>query len=281
MFTTLITTHDLAQNLKNPNWVILDCRFDLANPDQGEVDYILAHIPGAVYVHLNRDLSAPVLPGKTGRHPLPEPEQAASFFSRCGIGNEVQVVAYDAAGGASAAVRAWWMLRWLGHEAAAVLDGGWQKWLREQLPVSTGVETNPPRVFQWKLRPELVVGVHEVEAMAAQAQPGLFDSRAAERFRGENETIDPVAGHIPGAISLPYSENLNPDGTFKSPQELRDRFLTALGQTPVERAVFYCGSGVTAIHNILAVAYAGLGMPRLFAGSWSEWITDPRRPIAR
>jgi thiosulfate/3-mercaptopyruvate sulfurtransferase len=244
------------------------------------LDYIEAHIPGAIYVHLDKALSAPIVAGKTGRHPLPSPEYAAEFFANCGIGEKTQVVAYDAAGGAVAAVRAWWMLKWLGHEAVAVLDGGWQKWQREGRTVSSKMESRSSIKFKPQVRTDLSVDVASVQKMIDDPGSCLLDSRSADRYRGENETIDPVAGHIPGAVSAPYQDNLKPDGTFRSPEELRERFQSLIGETPVDEVVFYCGSGVTAIHNILAVAHAGLGMPKLYPGSWSEWITDPERPIS-
>jgi len=281
MPSTLISTNDLALYLHDPNWVILDCRYVLANPAQCEADYLTAHIPGAVYLHLDRDLAAPAVKGVTGRHPLPDVQQAARVFSRCGIAPGVQVVTYDAAGGALAAARAWWMLRWLGHSTVAVLDGGWQKWQRDGYPTSGGVEKNTPRHFQSKPIPEMVLTSQEVTERIGQAGFKLLDSRGAERFRGENETIDPVAGHIPGALSVPYADNLHPDGTMRSAKDLHQRFSTLLGIDPGAEAVFYCGSGVTACHNILAFEYAGLGLARLYAGSWSEWITNPDRPIIR
>ena len=188
---------------------------------------------------------------------------------------------YDAAGGALAAARAWWMLRWLGHKSVAVLDGGWQKWKLEYRPVQAGEENRPAAHFVSDLHLGINVSTPEVEAGISSGEFLLFDSRSAERYRGENETIDPVAGHIPGAISAPYLDNLNPDGTFLSKQDLRVRFEALLGNIPLEKAVFYCGSGVTAAHNLLAMEYAGLGQARLYAGSWSEWITDPRRPVAK
>ncbi len=280
VYTTLVKTEELAEHLDDPNWVVVDCRFSMAAVEHSYQDYLKGHIPGAVYVSLH-DLVGPISAGKTGRHPLPGIEQACQVFSRLGIGEHSQVVAYDDAGGAMAASRFWWMLRWLGHEAAAVLDGGWQNWLRMNLPVNTGLETNPPREFVVQVHPEHLADAAEVDVMRQDPACKVFDSRAAERYRGENETIDPVAGHIPGAFSSPYVENLNPDGTFRTSSELRQRFEKLLNGTPAERTAFYCGSGVTANHNILAMYYAGLGESRLYTGSWSEWITDPRHPIAR
>lgn len=279
MFSTLISTQELADNLNNPNWVIVDCRFSLADTEQGRREYQQSHIAGAVYAHLDEDLSGPIIPGQTSRHPLPDVETFARMLSSWGIGNSTQVVVYDSMGGAIAA-RLWWMLRWLGHNAAAVLDGGWPRWQTEGRPVSHGVESNRPQTFTPQPRPELRLEADDVMQIKNDSAWRLFDSRSADRYRGENETLDPVAGHIPGAISLPFGENVGPDGCFLPPETLKTRFQNQLGDVPAEQAVFYCGSGVTAAHNILAVLHAGLGEPRLYAGSWSEWITDPNRPVA-
>lgn len=276
-YTTLISTSELNDHLAADNWVIVDCRFHLLQPDKGYEEYLASHIPGAVYAHMDHDLSSPVIPGKSGRHPLPEPEKAAATFGGWGISPGVQVVAYDAFGGGMAA-RLWWLLRWLGHDAVAVLDGGWPLWVREGRPTRSGAEHNTPRDFQPQVQEGWVVGAAEVASLPPHSR--LFDSRTADRYRGENETIDPVAGHIPGAISAPYTENLNNEGRFLPAKDLQRRFERLLAGTPPEEAVFYCGSGVTAAHNILALAYAGLGNARLYAGSWSEWIADPERPIA-
>jgi len=281
IYKTLISTAELAAHLDDPEWAIFDCRFSLDNPERGGEDYRAAHIPGTIYAHLDEDLSGPVIPGRTGRHPLPAPEVAAERFASWGIGPGVQVVVYDDAGGALAAARLWWMLRWLGHEAAAVLDGGWSRWIAEGRPTRSGVETRPAREFIPAPRPELLVTVDEVDRLRQDPAYRLFDVRAAERYRGENETIDPVAGHIPGAISAPYTENLTRGGLFRSPAELRQHYRRLLGETPAGRSVFYCGSGVTSTHSLLALLHAGLGEARLYAGSWSEWIADPERPVAR
>jgi len=278
-FTTLLSTHDLGNHLAEPYWVILDCRFYLADPQQGEREYLQTHIPGAAYVSLNRDLSSPAIAGKTGRHPLPVVETAVETFSRLGIGEGVQVVAYDDAGGAIAAARLWWMLRWLGHMEVAVLNGGWGLWQKEGRLVRSGVESTPRRTFVPKPRLDLQVSTAQVAGLAHNPNFRLFDSRSAERYWGENETVDPVAGHIPGAISAPYADNLQSDGRFRPKDSLRKRFKELAGATPAENVVFYCGSGVTAAHNILAMTHAGLGEPRLYVGSWSEWITDPSRPF--
>jgi thiosulfate/3-mercaptopyruvate sulfurtransferase len=279
-YQTLISTAELADNLGNPDWVILDCRFTLADPGQTRRDYLAGHIPGALYAHLEEHLSGPVIPGRTGRHPLPSVEAAAFTFSAWGIDAAVQVVCYDAAGGALAAARAWWLLRWLGHPAAAVLDGGWQKWIGEARPLRLGPESSSARRFIPHEHPEMLVTAAEVERLRLDPHSRLFDARATERFQGRNETIDPVAGHIPGSFSAPYSDNLAPEGTFKSPTVLRKHFIDLLEEVAPEQAVFYCGSGVTALHSVLAMQHAGLAEPRLYPGSWSEWITDPDRPVA-
>ncbi len=279
-YTTLITTAQLASQLANPDWAIVDCRFSLADGERGRHAYARAHIPGAIYAHLNDDLSGPVTPGVTGRHPLPDIAEMTACFSAWGIDRSVQVIAYDDSGG-SIAARLWWLLRWLGHAAVAVLDGDWRKWQQEDRAVSAAIEARPARSFVAQARSDLLITTAEIENNLQQPGFTLFDSRTADRYRGENETIDPIAGHIPGAISAPYPDNLTPDGTFRSDEELRARFTRLLGATPVEQTAFYCGSGVTAAHNLLALKQVGLGEARLYVGSWSEWITNPNRPIEK
>lgn len=275
----LITPAEMSRYVGNPDWAIIDCRFSLTDPERGRRDYQLAHISTAIYAHLNEELSGPVVPGLTGRHPLPPIEAFVDTLCRWGIDASVQVVVYDDAGGAFAA-RLWWMLRWLGHDAVAVLDGGWQRWQRENYPARAGVEARSLRVFTPHPRPELLADTDDVAAWRTDPTYRILDARNADRYRGENETIDPVAGHIPGAISAPYAGNLGADGSFLSPEELKARYQKLLGDTPAERAIVYCGSGVTAVHNVIAMLHAGLGEARLYAGSWSEWITDPGRPVA-
>lgn len=279
IYTTLISTETLAAHLGEPHWRIVDCRFALTNTEQGRHDYQDSHIRGAIYAHLDEDLSGPIIRGQTSRHPLPEVESFVETLSRWGIDASVQVVAYDNSGGAMAA-RLWWMLRWLGHEAVAVLDGGWSKWQAEGRPVTGGTELAEARKFIPRLRADLLFEVKDVLQALGDPTCHLFDARGADRYRGENETLDPVAGHIPGAISLPYAGNLGEDGTFRPVKELRSRFEAVMGEVSAERTVFYCGSGVTAAHNALALAHAGLGEAKVYAGSWSEWITDPERPVA-
>jgi thiosulfate/3-mercaptopyruvate sulfurtransferase len=279
-YTTLISTIELAPHLADPEWAVVDCRNWLDDPERGRRDYLQAHIPGAVYAHLDTDLAGPVVPGQTGRHPLPEVETFARTLSNWGIGPGVQVVAYDDRGGAFAA-RLWWMLRWLGHAAVAVLDGGWPHWQAEGRPVHGGTETRRPRTFTPYPRPGLLATTSEVETIHNHPAFRLLDSRTAERYRGENEPFYPVAGHIPGAVCAPYPDNLGPDGLFRPAAELRARFQALLGNVPPDHAIFYCGSGVTAAHNLLALVHTGLGDARLYVGSWSEWIANPNHPIEK
>lgn len=278
-YTTLITPAELRRYIGNPDWAVVDCRFSLTEPERGRRDYQEAHISSAIYAHMNEDLSGPVTPGQTGRHPLPPPEIFVQTLCRWGIDASVQVVAYDDMGGAFAA-RLWWMLRWLGHEAVALLDGGWPRWQREGHPTQRGWETRSRRVFTPHPRPELLADAGDVAARRTDPAYRLLDARSADRYRGENETIDPVAGHIPGAISAPYTANLSPDGSFLPAHQLKARYEELLYGAPAEQTIVYCGSGVTAVHNLVAMLHAGLGEGRLYAGSWSEWITDPGRPIA-
>jgi thiosulfate/3-mercaptopyruvate sulfurtransferase len=281
-YTTLISAHELLDHYNDPDWVIVDCRFYFDDTELGRREYLEAHIPGAVYAHLNDDLSSPHVPGVTGRHPLPAVEDLAWTFSNWGIGPGTQVVAYDgwpASSGACAA-RLWWCLRWLGHDTVAVLDGGWQYWQLAGGASKAGAESRQPREFKPRVRPELVAGLEEVNQLHLDPSYRLFDSRSADRYRGENETIDPVAGRIPGALNAPYAENITSEGLFRPVDDLRRRFEGILSKIPAEKTVFYCGSGVTAAVNLLALSHAGLGDGRLYAGSWSEWIVDPHRPVA-
>lgn len=277
-WTTLLSPTVLARHLGTPDWVIVDCRFSLDDPEMGRRAYDRAHIPFAHYAHLNTDLSAPHEPGRTGRHPLPDIDALVERFGAWGITDGVQVVAYDEANGAIAS-RLWWLLRWLGHDAVAVLDGGWLRWRAEDRPVDDVVPKVPPQRFVPRERPELIADAGMVEAARGDHAWRVLDARARERYRGDEEPLDPVPGHIPGAINWPYAGNTAQDGTFLTAESLRDRLMPLIPDGGAGQVISYCGSGVTACHTLLAMAHAGLGDGRLYPGSWSEWITDPDRPI--
>lgn len=279
MTDPIISPRALAEAMTGPGCVVVDTRFRLTEPEAGREAWRAGHLPGARYLHLDEDLAAPPRPG-TGRHPLPDPGALAGILGRAGIGPASLVVAYDDAGGAIAA-RLWWLLRWLGHDHAAVLDGGFQAWVGAGLPVERAAHAPVPATFVGTPGPERVVGTAELAAPGPGAPRLLVDAREPERFLGRSEPIDAVAGHVPGAVNHPFRENLGPDGRFLPPVELRRRWRALLGDTrPVDAAVM-CGSGVTACHHLLAMERAGLPGARLYAGSWSEWIADPRRPVAR
>ncbi len=278
MFNTLISTEELAARAGEPGLVICDVRHDLARADTwGDAQYHAGHIPGAVFVHVDRDLSG-AQTGANGRHPLPSPEAAAATFGRLGIGPDRQVVVYDQGPGMYAA-RLWWMLRWLGFDAAAVLDGGYAKWSAEGRPLATNATTPVPAAFAIH-RVTPTINASGVMASLARRTLVLIDARARERFRGESEPLDPVAGHIPGARNRPYTSNLDADGTFKHPAFLRAEFDALLDGAKHDLVVHQCGSGITACHNLLAMEVAGLGGTRLYPGSWSEWCANPARPVA-
>jgi thiosulfate/3-mercaptopyruvate sulfurtransferase len=284
MYSTLIGVAELAPHLGDVDWVSVDCRFELSRPEWGEQAWAAGHIPHALYAHLERDLSGPRTSG-SGRHPLPDPGALAGTFGRYGIDGGVQVVAYDQGPGAYAA-RLWWLLRWLGHQRVAVLDGGFAAWERARLPVSSAPAARPPRRFEARANRGWVVTTEAIAAALAsgalaRAEPLLIDARGADRFAGENETIDPVAGHIPGAHNHPYTGNLDAHGQFRSADELRRAWTASLRGRPPAAVVAMCGSGVTACHNLLALEVAGLRGAQLYAGSWSEWIRDPARAVAR
>ena len=274
--TTLVSTGALAARLSDPGWIVFDCRHDLAEPAAGERAYRESHIPGARFLHLDRDLAGPVT-GNNGRHPLPDPGVLAEKLGRFGLRAQSQIVAYDAQGGMYAA-RAWWLLRWLGHSSVAVLDGGWQRWLSEQRAVSREIPATMPGSFEPSL------GDAHLDAESLLGHGGAFtlvDARAPDRFRGENETLDPVGGRIPGAVNRFFRENLGAAGGFKPADQLRREWREVLGGAAPSAAVHYCGSGVSACHNLLAMEIAGLAGSRLYPGSWSEWCSDPARPVER
>jgi thiosulfate/3-mercaptopyruvate sulfurtransferase len=276
-----------------PALVVLDCRFDLTAPDAGERAYLAGHIPTARYVDLNRDLSDPVS-AASGRHPLPSPERLAARFEALGIRERSQVVVYDEVNGSFAA-RAWWLLRWLGHLRAAVLDGGMKAWrsaggaIESGGGIESGGTTQPAdpvggasgSASSPPVDPQAVVGSDELAALMKEGRRLLVDARAPDRFSGAVEPIDPVAGHVPGAVNHPFSANLAGDGRFLPPEELERRWRERLNGISPADTIAMCGSGVTACHNLLALEIAGLTGAKLYAGSWSEWIRDPKRPISR
>ena len=298
--TTLITPRQLAARLEDRDLAVIDCRFDLARPQWGREAYASGRIPHALYAHLDHDLSGKVS-ASTGRHPLPPVDEFAARLGQWGIDGQVQVVAYDQGSGAYAA-RLWWLLRWLGHTKVAVLDGGFAAWQEEKLPLDTtpiaesraeSRADSPPRAqhhrtarhFDPRPAEDMVVSTTELEGFVAARQLAcadlvLVDARSADRFAGRNETIDPVAGHIPDARNHPFTDNLDSAGRFVDRGTLRERFAKTLAGVAPDATICMCGSGVTACHNLLAMEVAGLKGARLYAGSWSEWIRDPKRPVA-
>jgi len=278
-FRTLISADALRKLLDRPGLVLFDCRHDLMKPDAGAQAYAVSHIPGARFAHSDKDLSG-AKTGSTGRHPLPDGAAFANWLEANGVDASAQVVAYDHAGGASA-TRLWWMLRWLGHDRVAVLDGGWEGWIAQGHPTTTASPAVQSTTFLPATRANVHVDVNYVLTHLHDPHMVVLDARAAERYRGETEPIDPVAGHIPGARNRLYKNNLGSDGRFKSADALRAEFTSLLGSTPPEDVVHQCGSGVSACHNILAMEIAGLPGSRLYPGSWSEWCADPARPVER
>ncbi|MFK0570687.1 sulfurtransferase [Endozoicomonas sp.] len=278
----LIEPEMLATLLKDEHLILLDARFSLAEPKQGRVMYLQGHIPGATYGNLEEDLSGLIVPGKTGRHPLPEPEDWLATLRSWGIDEQSQVVVYDDGSHAMAA-RAWWLLRWAGVFQVKILHGGMKAWLAGRYPVTADIPKRPESQHRFSTGYMPVVSAEdllvEMESEGNGQLHKLIDARAYERFRGDEESLDPVAGHIPGAVCRPFTENLDEDGRFLSADNLREILTSLIGED--SRPVFYCGSGVTACHNIFAMEYAGLSGATLYPGSWSEWITDPGHPIAR
>jgi thiosulfate/3-mercaptopyruvate sulfurtransferase len=274
VFTTLVSAAQLAEQF--PGWAVFDCRFDLKDPHAGLAAYRSAHIPGSAYVSLDTDLSAPPS-GTTGRHPLPSVEAMTETFSALGIGPDTQVVTYDADNGMYAS-RLWWMLRYLGHDAVAVLDGGLAAWTKEGRPTRSGDEHRQRAQFVPHVRREWLATIDDVTNTSSR-KPLLVDARAPERFEGRNETIDRAAGHIPGAVNRFFKDNLTEAGTMRPPEELRQAWNAVLGGRAPNDVVMYCGSGVTACQNLLALEHTGISGTRLFVGSWSEWSADPARPI--
>ena len=273
MYSNLIAVAELSGLIESGSVCVVDCRFNLSDKVAGRLAFEIGHIPGAVYADLEQDLSAPPN-GACGRHPLPGAAQIAEVFSRLGISNDAQVVLYDDAGGMIAA-RGWWMLRYLGHRKAAVLDGGWNAWQGSSAVIETVQRPRATTHFSGVEDRERLAMIGEITAHC-----DLVDAREPKRYRGEMEPLDPRAGHIPGAKNYFFQGNLDDRGFFLQPTELRRAFIVALGKLPSSETVHYCGSGVSACHNILAQVYAGLDEPRLYCGSWSEWCADPERPAA-
>jgi len=274
-YSTIVSTAQVAAHLSD--WAIVDCRWDLQDAAWGPSSYQLGHIPGAVHARLDADLAGPKT-GVGGRHPIPSMESLEALFGRLGIGAGTQVAVYDQDIGMFAS-RLWWMLRYAGHDAVAVVDGGWAKWHREGRPAASDDERRRPATFHATVRPDMRVGLEDVERLVGHTDALLVDARAAERFEGRNEPIDRTAGHIPGAVNHPYRGNASGDGVFLPASVLRDRFTHLVDGRDTGRVVMYCGSGVTACHNLLAMELAGLPGARLFPGSWSEWSADPARPV--
>ena len=277
----LISSQDLARRLEEPRLTILDCRFALEDPAYGQRAHAAGHLPGACFADLERDLSAPVEPGRTGRHPLPEPQGLCARLRAWGVNNDSDIVLYDDGPGAFAA-RAWWLLLWLGkREGVYLLDGGLNAWQDAGLPLEQRLPQPETGNFTGTPDDCLVCDAQQVLHGLTDPELTLLDARGLPRFRGEVEPIDPVAGHIPGAKCAPFIDNLGNDGRFLPAAKLRQHFAELLGQQGPQQLVAYCGSGVTACHNLFALCLAGYPLARLYAGSWSEWITDPARPVAR
>lgn len=275
-YKTLISRTEARGHLEATDWRFIDCRFDLMKPEAGYAQYQSDHIPGAVYADLDKDLSSAIGP-KTGRHPLPDVDALVARLGQWGVGQDTQVVVYDDNIGMFAA-RLWWLLRWLGHDKVAVLDGGYQAWKQADYPVTAQPGSPTPVHFQarpqagWTLDSEEVLNSGKTGTL-------LLDARAPERYRGEVEPIDPVAGHIPGARNYPLTANIGDNGQFKDSDHIRAQLEEVIGDSKASQIVHYCGSGVSACHNILAMEYAGLHGSRLYPGSWSEWIRDPNRGV--
>ena len=279
MFTSLINASELANIFALNTTVLIDCRTTLGDPEGGRTAYKDGHIPNALFAHLEEDLSGEIIKGSTGRHPFPSIEDFASTCNRWGIDASKQVVVYDQGHGGIAA-RLWFMLKWLGHKNVAVLNGGWQNWVAQKYPTEQTIKVPTPAVFLPRPNQKALVDINFIAENFANSAYLLVDSRSAERYRGEQEPIDPVAGHIPKAASAPFLENLGSDGLFLAEDKLKERFDHLLKGQALEDTIFYCGSGVTACHNLLALHSIGRENAKLFPGSWSEWITDRQRPIA-
>ena len=278
MSNTVVSTDFLASQLDHPSWVVIDCRFTLTDTEAGRRAYAAGHIPGARYAHLDEDLSSPVTPS-SGRHPLPNLAAFCARLGAWGVTPDSQVVVYDDSFG-SMAVRLWWLLRGLGHKNIALLDGGLPKWTREQHPLTDVLPALAAQTYPCPDRPSWGVDAATVDNIRQSTAHKLVDARPEQRFSGEREPLDTVAGHIPGSVNWVFEENLDMDGTYLPADELRENYTQLLNGVAPGNVVHTCGSGVTASHNILAMEIAGLPGSQLYPGSWSEWITDPARPVA-
>jgi len=276
-FTTLLSSSDLATHLDDPDWVVLDARFTLDDESWGDAAYAEAHIPGALRADLATDMAGPIIPGVTGRRPFPEPVEFADRLAAWGVGPRTQVVAYDADNGLMAAARLWFMIRWLGHDAVAVLDGGFQRWVAEDRALTSRTESREPADFVARPRPEMLSFVDEVDRVRRDPHYRVFDSRGAEGYHGLGHYNDPVRGHIAGAGLADRAETIAEGGGLRDKEALHAHYASLIGETPPENVIFYCGSGVTAAQNVLAMTHAGLPGSRMYVGSWSEWIIDPSR----
>ncbi len=280
-YNTIIDAQTLSDHLNDDGWRVFDCRFSLFDPSAGQRGYDKGHIPGAIFTDLEQHLSAKKT-STSGRHPLPEFKDFIRFIEEWGVRPDSQVVVYDDAGGVFAG-RLWWMLRWIGHKNVAVLDGGLPAWERYGFPLTSrteNVDSQSPGSYPVQPLDELFVSTADVENNLHSKEYTLFDARGAERFTGEKEPVDPVGGHIPHAINLPFSVNLDDDGCFLPKSLLRERFEPLVDSLAPDNVIHMCGSGVSACHNILAMEIAGLPAPKLYVGSWSEWVTDSSRPVA-
>jgi thiosulfate/3-mercaptopyruvate sulfurtransferase len=276
-YASIVSADVLQQHLDDPAWRIVDCRFNLKEPDEGLALYHMGHIPNAVYAHLDHDLSGPIT-ASSGRHPLPDVERFKQTLGRWGIDASKQVIVYDDAAGSYAA-RLWWMLRWLGHEAVAVLDGGFTPWKQQGLPASTAIPEIEPLTFTGEPDMAMLIDSATLQDDLKHSNVCLIDVRDPRRYSGLEEPIDKVAGHVPGAVNIPWKTNVAENGMYLSRAQLHDQYIKTLCSTPDKKIVFMCGSGVTACHSLVALEYIGLGGALLYPGSWSEWITDPDRPV--
>lgn len=277
-YQTIISVEDLNKNLNTQDWLIFDCRFILKDPEGGLKKFNQGHIPGAQYADMDKDLASPMT-STSGRHPLPNPDEFINKLQSWGVNNTSQIICYDDMSGAFAA-RMWWLLKWLGHNDVAVLDGGIDKWTANNLTLETDTQQKAAGSFSGQANNDMWVDVEFVQKELAENNINLLDARSAERFTAKDTKTDPVAGHVPGAMSYPFAENLSKQGVFLPLEELQKRFAPMLPSSEKKEVINMCGSGVTACHNLLAMRIAELPMTRLFVGSWSEWIKDKSRPVA-